>query len=140
MATTQRRGSDDFFPSPSRQALDERRYRIITVALGVIFFASGLSKVLFLPLAVDFFHAIHFARWALPVVGAAEVVLAVLMVASPATKPWGATGIGALMTGAAMTHVMTGVMLPMLFLDLTLFNAAVWVVVKHRPDFMRLKA
>ena len=71
-------------------------------------------------------------------VGALEIVCAGLL-RSVVTRSYGAMGLAALMIGASIAHVMTHVMLPMLFINAALCFAAGWLVMKHRPEFFQVR-
>ena len=47
-------------------------------------------------------------------------------------------GGGVLMIGASGAHVMTGAVLPLLFLNAALCFAAGWVVLQRRPSFFSI--
>lgn len=115
----------------------ERRLWFVTTFLSVVFLSAGLVKWLRLALVVELFRRFGLPAWTLPVVGTLEIGFTALLL-NPATRPYGAMGLGLVMAGAVFTHVMTGVALPMLFINALLFTGCVWVVMKHRPAFMRL--
>ena len=115
----------------------QRRLRVITTILGVVFISAGLTKWLRLPLWVELFHRFGMPDWSLLIVGTLEVAFATLLVNRP-TRPYGAMGLAAMLVGMIMTHVMTGVGLPMMFPNVFLFTGCVWVVIKDRPRFMKL--
>jgi putative oxidoreductase len=91
---------------PSTDARRGVLLRIVTGLLAVVFFASGVVKLIPLDVAVQ-----GFARWGYPdwfriAVGLAEVVGAVLLVV-PSAQWIGAAGLSIMMVGAAITHLMT---------------------------------
>lgn len=115
----------------------QRRLRFVTTAMAVVFFLAGLAKWLRLSMVVELFRQLGLPGWMLLVVGTLEIGFATLLINRP-TRPYGAMGLAVVMAGAVMTHAMTGVMLPMIFLNALLFTGCVWVVIKDRPAFMRL--
>lgn len=115
--------------------LRERRLRAVSTTLAVVFLLAGGTKLMRPPLQVDMFRQFGLPGWTLTVVGALEIIFAALTFGR-STRAYGAVGLVAVMVGAALTHVMTGVMLPMLFINAVLFGAAAWVVIKHRPTFL----
>lgn len=116
----------------------ERKLQVVTAGLGVVFLFSGLTKLLGAEFQAVLFERFGFSTAVLMTVGALEVLFAVLVVIK-ATRPWGAMGLAVLMGGAAMTHIMTGVLMPLIFANVVLFPASVWVVIKQRPGFLKLR-
>lgn len=113
------------------------RMRVVTLVLGFVFLTSGATKLLGLSSLADFFVSLRLPAWMLPVVGGAELVVGLLTL-NRSTHAYGAVGVALMMIGAALSHVMTGYMLPMVFLNAALLVAAVWVIVKDRPFFLRV--
>lgn len=113
------------------------RMRLVTLVLGFVFLTSGATKLLGLSELAAFFVSLRLPAWMLPAVGGAELIVGLLTL-NRSTHSYGAVGVALMMIGAALSHVMTGFMLPMVFLDAVLFVAAVWVIVKDRPFFLRV--
>lgn len=110
---------------------------IVSVVLGLVFAADGVTKVLGLSLQVES-HQFGLPSWVLPVVGLFELVFAGLLVAK-VTRSWGAMGLACVVIGESLARVMTQVMLPMLFVNAVLGFAAGWLVLKHRPAFLQVR-
>ena len=53
--------------------------------------------------------------------------------------PRSSAALAIVMIGASLAHVMTGVMLYLLFLNAALCFAAGWVMLKHRPFFFQVR-
>ena len=53
------------------------------------------------------------------------------------TRAWAALGLSLLMIAASFAHVMTHVMLPLLFANAVLSFAAGWLVLQHAPSSSR---
>ncbi|MDP1824289.1 MAG: DoxX family protein [Archangium sp.] len=113
------------------------RMRLVTLVLGLVFLTSGATKLLGLSTLGDFFVHLRLPPWMLPAVGGAEFIVGLLTL-NRSTHWYGAVGVAVMMIGAALTHVMTGYLLPMVFLNAALLAASVWVVVKDRPFFLRV--
>jgi uncharacterized membrane protein YphA (DoxX/SURF4 family) len=113
------------------------RMRLVTLVLGFVFVTSGATKLLGLSTLAEFFVSLRLPPWMLPVVGGAEFVVGLLTL-NRSTHSYGAVGVALMMIGAALSHVMTGYMLPMVALNAALLVAAVWVIVKDRPFFLRV--
>jgi uncharacterized membrane protein YphA (DoxX/SURF4 family) len=91
---------------PSTDARSGIPLRVLTGLLALVFFASGVVKLIPLEVAVQ-----GFARWGYPdwfriAVGLAEVVGAVLLLV-PSVQWIGAAGLSVMMVGATITHLMT---------------------------------
>ena len=111
---------------------------IVSVVLALVFLVAGVSKLIGLPLMVDMFHRLGLPHWVLLTVGTVEIVGALLLLNS-GTRPYAATGLALVMIGASLAHVMTGVMLPMLFFNAALCFATGWVLLQHRPSFFQVR-
>lgn len=122
-------------PRPMEPNKKERWLRVVSSILASVFIIMGLAKWIGQPTMVQMFKDFTFPPWMLPLVGTLEVGFAVFTFI-PATRGYGALGLAGVMIGAAITHIMTGVMLPMLFVNLALFLAAAWIVTKQRPPFL----
>jgi len=115
----------------------ERRLLVVSVFLGTLFICSGLSKLLGWQLQQELFRQFGFAAWFVPVVGVLELAFAALAL-TPKTRAYGALGFLVLLVGAALTHVMTGVLLPFLLVHAGLIAASIFIVLKQRPKFLRV--
>lgn len=111
--------------------------RVVTTVQGFVFLSLGASKLLGLSMATQFLERLRLPHWTLLAVGVAEFLVGILVL-NRKTHSYGALGIALMMIGAALTHIMTGVMLPMVFVNAALVVSAVWVVVKDRPFFLRV--
>lgn len=123
----------------TRSARTQVVVSIVTGALALVFAGAGVTKLLGLPWQVELFHSFGLPHWMLLVVGAVEIVLAGLLI-SKTTRSFGAIGLAMLMIGASLAHVMTHVLLPMLFVNAALCFAAGWLVMQHRPEFFRVRS
>jgi uncharacterized membrane protein YphA (DoxX/SURF4 family) len=115
----------------------EQRLLLTSVFLSTLFTCSGLSKLLGWQLQEELFRQFGFASWFVPVVGALELGFAALAL-TPKTRAYGALGFLMLLVGAALTHVMTGVLLPFLLVHAGLIAASIFIVLKQRPKFLRV--
>lgn len=115
----------------------DSQLRVISSALAAVFFATGVSHVFRFDSQVELFQRLDFATSTLPVVGGFELLFAMMLLV-PRTRPWGAVGISGVMLGASLAHIMTGVLLGMLFVHATLVYAAIWVFIKSRPLWLRV--
>lgn len=116
----------------------ELRLRLAGVVLGAVFLASGLTKWVAAPMQVRLFEELGLPMAAMFAIGTLELIAAVLVVIRR-THAYGAMIICLIMAGAIITHVMTGVALPLLFANALLFATALWVVINHRPGFLLLR-
>ncbi|MDP1828128.1 MAG: DoxX family protein [Archangium sp.] len=107
-----------------------------TALLVVVFVASGVAKLLGVHQVKTLFGQFGLPHWALVAVGAVELTCAGLLL-SWSTRAYGALGLAMVMIGASLAHVMTGVMLPLLFANAILCFIAGWVVLQHRPSFLK---
>lgn len=110
---------------------------IVTAVLAVTFLAAGLTKLIGLPQQVELFHRFGLPHWVLLTAGTLEIACAGLLL-NRSTRSSGAIGLALVMIGASLTHVMTHVMLPVLFLNAALGFAAGWLILKHRPGFLQV--
>jgi hypothetical protein len=109
---------------------------VATVALVVVFVASGAAKLFGVAQVVTVFRQLGLPHWVLVAVGAVELSSAGLMLGA-STRAYGALGLAVVMIGASLAQVMTGVMLPLLFANALLCFIAGWVVLQHRPAFLK---
>lgn len=107
-----------------------------TVLLVVVFLISGVAKLVGIEQVLMLFRQLGLPHWAVVAVGAVELTCAGLML-SWSTRAYGALGLAMVMIGASLAHVMTGVMLPLLFANAILCFIAGWVVLQHRPQFLK---
>ena len=111
---------------------------IVSAVLGCVFLAEGVTKLFGLPLQVELFHRFDLPDLALPLVGALEIGLAALLL-SRSTRSYGAIGMACVLIADSFALVMTHLMLPMLFVNVTLGLAAGWLVLRHRPGFLQVR-
>ena len=120
----------------SRPDLKDREM-IVAALLAAVFLAAGIAKLVGVPVVVSVFHDFGLPHWTLLLIGVAEVSLA-LMLLVRSTRAWAALGLSLLMIAASFAHVMTHVMLPLLFANAVLCFAAGWLVLQHRPQFLKV--
>lgn len=116
-----------------------RRESIITGVLVVVFAAAGVAKVVGLEQPVSLFRQFGFPPWMLIGVGATEILLSLLLLLR-STRGDAAVGLCLVMIAASLAHVMTGVMLPMLFANALLCFSAGWLVMHNRPALLKTSA
>jgi uncharacterized membrane protein YphA (DoxX/SURF4 family) len=80
---------------------------IISVLLLIVFLGSGLAKLTAQPMVLTMFAAFGYPAWFMYVVGALEVIAAILIVV-PRTSRLGAAIIIGIMIGALITHLAHG--------------------------------
>lgn len=114
-----------------------RRVRFFTVGMGAAFLGLGVAKLVGLSPHYTFFEELGLPRAMVPIVGAMEVMVGILCV-NRSTQSYGALGVILLMGAAALTHVMSGSRLYMLFVNAYFLAAAIWVVRMERPRFLRV--
>ncbi len=114
-----------------------RRVRFFTLCMAVAFVAIGLSKILGLSAEYAFFKELGLPRGMVPVIGLIEIAVGVLCFMRR-TQSYGACGVILLMGAAALTHVMSGARLYMLFINTYFIFAAIWVVRMDRPRFLQV--
>lgn len=114
------------------------RVALISGTLAAVFMTAGLMKLFGLRWQVDLFHQLGLPHWVLLAVGTVECVGALLLL-NHGTRSYGAMGLALVMIGASLAHVMTGVMLPLLFVNAVLCFAAGWLVLSHRPRFLQVR-
>lgn len=114
-----------------------RRVRFFTFGMGVAFVGLGLSKLLGFSPQYEFFSALGLPGALVPMVGVLEVMVGALCF-HPMTRSYGAVGVIMLMGAAALTHVMSGARLYMLFINAYFLAAAIWCVRMERPRFLRV--
>ena len=109
------------------------------LVLGVLMLASGVGKLAGFPMAVQMFAAFGLPTWTLYAVGAIEVACAALLF-TPKVRFFGALGVFFVMLGAAAVHLMSNVMLPMIFVNAVLGAAAAWIASKSGNSLLALDA
>ena len=117
----------------------KKRQTIVAGLLAVVFIGAGVSKIAALALPAAMFRQFGLPLWMMVGIGAAEIVLALMLIAR-STRSHGAVGLSLIMMGASLSHVMTGVMLPMLFANAVLCFAAGWLVMGNRPAVLQATA
>jgi len=115
----------------------QRRVRFFTFGLAIAFVGMGVSKLLGYEPQVEFFQELGLPRALVPAVGVLEVMVGIMCL-NRATQSYGAVGVIMLMGAAALTHVMSGARLYMLFINAYFLVAAIWVVRMERPRFLRV--
>ncbi len=124
--------------SPVKKSRPEVRKRQTIVAglLAVLFIGAGISKIAGLEIPTSLFRQFGLPHWMMVGIGAAEIILA-LMLVPRSTRSHGAVGLALLMIGASLSHVMTGVMLPLLFPNAVFCFAAGWLIMENRPAVLQ---
>ena len=115
-----------------------KRVRFFTMGMGVAFLGLGVAKLVGLSPQFAFFEELGLPRAMVPMVGVVEVLVAILCV-NRSTQSYGALGVILLMGAAALSHVMSGSRLYMLFVNAYFLAAAIWVVRMERPRFLQVK-
>lgn len=115
-----------------------RRVRFFTSGMAVAFIAIGLSKVFGFSPQYEFFSELGLPRGLVPFVGVAELIVGAMCFARK-TQSYGAVGVIMLMGAAALTHVMSGARMYMLFINAYFIFAAIWVVRMERPRFLQVR-
>jgi len=114
-----------------------RRVRFFTAGMAVAFIGVGVAKLFGLSWQTDFFSELGLPRALVPLVGAVELVVGLLCF-NRRSQSYGAVGVILLMGAAALTHVMSGARMYMLFINAYFIFAAIWVVRMERPRFLRM--
>ena len=117
----------------------KKRHTMVAGLLAVLFIGAGVSKIAALELPVTLFRHFGLPHWMMIGIGAAEVILALMLIAR-STRSHGAVGLALIMIGASLSHVMTGVMLPLLFANAVLCFAAGWLIMENRPVVLQATA
>lgn len=114
-----------------------RRVRLFTILMGSVFIILGVAKLIGISPTYDFFEQLDMPRALVPVIGVLELLVGVLTI-NRSTHSYGAVGVIVFMGGAALSHVMSGAHLYMLFLNAYFLAAAIWVVRMDRPRFLQV--
>lgn len=114
-----------------------RRVRFFTLCMAVAFVAIGLTKVLGFSPEYEFFKELGLPRGMVPVIGVIEIIVGALCF-NRRSQSYGACAVILLMGAAALTHVMSGARLYMLFINTYFIFAAIWVVRMDRPRFLQV--
>lgn len=112
--------------------------RVISSAMAALFIVAGLLHLFRLRSQVELFTRLDMPPGTIVLVGAVELLAAVMLLV-PVTRPWGAAVLAFILMGAVMWHVMTGVQLGMLMVYFFPITAAVWLFVKTRPPSLRVE-
>ncbi len=115
-----------------------KRVRFFTVGMGAAFLGLGVAKLVGLSTQFAFFEELGLPRAMVPMVGLVEVLVGILCI-NRSTQSYGALGVILLMGAAALSHVMSGSRLYMLFINAYFLAAAIWVVRMERPRFLQVK-
>ncbi len=114
-----------------------KRVRFFTMGMGAAFLGLGVAKLVGLSPQFAFFEELGLPRALVPMVGAVELLIGLLCL-NRSTQSYGAVGVILLMGAAALTHVMSGSRLYMLFINAYFLAAAIWVVRMERPRFLQV--
>ncbi len=116
-----------------------RRVRFFCMGMGAAFLGLGVTKLLGLSPQYVFFEELGLPRALVPMVGVVELLIGFSCL-NRSTQSYGALGVILLMGAAALTHVMSGSRLYMLFINAYFLAAAIWVVRMERPRFLQVTA
>ena len=114
-----------------------KRVRFFTMGMGAAFLGLGVAKLLGLSPQFAFMEELGLPRALVPMIGAVELLIGMLCI-NRSTQSYGALGVILLMGAAALSHVMSGSRLYMLFINAYFLAAAVWVVRMERPRFLQV--
>ena len=106
--------------------------RRVARGVGVFFIATGAFKLVGLSAVKDFFAGVG------PVAGLVEIGFGLLMFRRR-TYQYGSIGILVWMVFAALSHVMTGQRLYLLFMNAILINLCMWLLEKDPPPFLNVR-
>jgi hypothetical protein len=123
----------------SRDRWAARFSTVASVGLGLTFLCLGAAKLLAMPVFTEAFAAFALPRWALVPVGLFEGLTGALLL-HRVTRFFGALGVCAAMMGAASVHLMSGVMLPAIFVNAALFALAAWLASRSGTALRALNA
>ena len=112
--------------------------RVVARGMGVFFIATGAIKVVGLSAAKDFFARVGLPLFLVPVAGLVEIAFGLLMFRRR-TYQYGSVGILVWMVFAALSHVMTGQRLYLLFMNAILINLCMWLLEKDPPPFLNVR-
>lgn len=112
--------------------------RLVARGVGVLFLLTGALKLVGLSGVKDFFLQLGLPGWMVVVAGLAELVLGGLMFARR-TWQYGAVAILVWMVFAALSHVMTGEKLWLLFFNAVVINVCMWLLEKNPPGFLDVR-
>jgi uncharacterized membrane protein YphA (DoxX/SURF4 family) len=110
---------------------------VVSTVLGFVFLLSGGSKLAGAEMQVEMFGRLGLPDWSLPTVGVIEFVSAILILL-PATRAMGAASIVVIMVGAALTHLVTGVIMQMVLVNIIVGIPAALVAWVKRDQFAAL--
>ena len=116
-----------------------KRVRFFTMGMGAAFLGLGVAKLLGLSPQFAFMEELGLPRALVPMIGAVELLIGMLCI-NRSTQSYGALGVILLMGAAALSHVMSGSRLYMLFINAYFLAAAIWVVRMDRPRFLQVTA
>lgn len=111
---------------------------LVARCMGGFFLATGAVKLIGLSAVKDYFASAGLPLFLVPLAGVVEIVLGFLMF-RPRTYQFGSVGILVWMVFAALSHVMTGQRLSLLFLNAILINLSMWLLEKDPPRFLNVR-
>jgi len=106
---------------------------VLSSALALTFLMAGATKVLGAPMQVETFARLGLPDLLRPFVGSVEVAAAVLLFV-PRTRFWGASALVATMAGAALTHLVSGVDVAMVGVNVVLLALSGVLAWADRPS------
>ena len=112
--------------------------RLVARCVGVLFIITGATKLVGLSAVKDYFADAGLPPLLVPIAGVAEIALGALMFRRK-TWQFGSIGILVTMVFAALSHVMTGQRLYLLFLNAILINLCMWLLEKDPPRFLNVR-
>ena len=112
--------------------------RVVARGLGVFFLFAGVLKLIGLSAVDDYFEVVGLPRWAEVVAGAVEFGFGLSMF-SRRTYQYGSIGIFGWMVFAALSHVMTGEQMWLLFFNAAVINLCMWLLEKDPPPFLNVR-
>ncbi len=115
-----------------------RGMRLVARGMGVLFLATGVTKLLGLSSVEGYFEHIGLPVWMVWIAGGVEIGLGGLMFFRR-TWQYAAMGILAWMVMAALSHVMSGVGLYLLFFNASLINLCLWLLEKDPPPLLNVR-
>lgn len=112
--------------------------RLVARGLGVFFLATGLTKLIGLSWVTHFFADVGLPGWVVWAAGLAELGLG-LMLFFRRTWKFAASGVLIWMVFAALSHVMTGERLYLLFMNAIVINLCMWLLEKDPPRLLDVR-
>lgn len=112
--------------------------RLVARGVGTLFLITGALKVVGLSGAKGFFLDVGLPGWLVVVAGLVELALGGLMFRRR-TAQYAAVGILVWMVFAALSHVMTGQKLWLLFFNAVVINLCMWLLERDPPGFLNVR-